>query len=234
MGAYEYQSTVSFQLDLKVFLEGTFNGTAMNTELNNLSMIPLTQPYNAAPWNYAGTESVSAIPNNQVVDWVLIEGRDAPDAASATEATAFAQQAAFLLNNGKIVDLDGFSPLSTNYSLNNNLFVVIWHRNHLPILSQFPLIKSGGVFSYDFTSPAGQAYGIDAQKDLGGNIYGMFAGDADANGIINEDDKNSSWMNETGLSGYLQNDLNLDGQENNVDKNDVWLINNGESSQVPN
>lgn len=138
MGAYEFQQAIlHLVVDLKVFLEGPFNGTNMNAGINDLSLLPLSHPYNIPPWNYPGTESVASIPNNQVVDWVLIEGRDAPDAASATETTSFVRQAAFLLSNGKIVDLDGVSLLSTNYSLNNNLFVVIWHRNHLPILSQF-------------------------------------------------------------------------------------------------
>lgn len=221
----------TLQLDLKIFLEGPYNGTSMNTGINDLSLLPINQPYNIPPWNYPGTESVAAIPNNQVVDWVLVNWRDAPDAASATETTSFARQAAFLLSNGKIVDLDGVSPLSTNYSLNNNLFVVIWHRNHLPILSQFPLVESGGIFSYDFTTSANQAYGSN-QNNLG-TAFGMIGGNGDASNAIDLVDKTSVWMIEAGLKGYLFGDISLDGQVNNKDKDDVWLPNYGKTAILP-
>ena len=46
-------------LDLKVILKGAFNGIDMNTELNDLNLLPITQPYNAEPWFYDGTETVS-------------------------------------------------------------------------------------------------------------------------------------------------------------------------------
>jgi hypothetical protein len=222
----------TFQLDLKVFLEGPFNGTDMNAELNNLSMIPLTQPYNAAPWNYLGTESVAAIPSNQVVDWVLIEGRDAPDAASATEPTSFERQAAFLLDNGSIVGLDGSSLLSCNYVLNNDLFVIIWHRNHLPVMSANPLTESGGVYSYDFTTSEDQAHN-SGQKNLGGGNFGMVAADGDADGSIDNDDDFPVWANGAGNWGYLPGDYNLDNQVDNKDKNDFWFPNEGIGSQVP-
>ncbi len=44
-------------LDLQVFLEGPFSGSDMNTGLNSSGNIPLSQPYNVPPCNYAGTES---------------------------------------------------------------------------------------------------------------------------------------------------------------------------------
>ena len=223
----------TFQLDLTVFLEGPFNGTDMNTALNNLSMIPLTQPYNAAPWNYAGTESVAAIPNNQVVDWVLIEGRDAPDAASATEATAFAQQAAFLLNDGSVVGLDGSSLPEFTTNLSHQLFIVIRHRNHLGIMSSSPLSPLGNIYSWDFTSGTGQAYGTNALKNLSNGNYGMYAGDMNADKTIDILDKSNTWNSEVGNTGYLQSDADLDGQSDNEDKNGCWLLNMGKTEFIP-
>lgn len=218
-------------VDTKAFLEGPFEGTEMNTLLNDNNHLPLNQPYNIPPWNYPGTESVAAIPNNQVIDWVLVDWRDAPNAASATETTIFVRQAAFLLSNGKIVDLDGVSPLSTNYSLNNNLFVVIWHRNHLPIMTQFPLVESGGIYSYDFTTSANQAYGSN-QNNLG-TAFGMIGGNGDASNTVDLVDKTSVWMIEAGLKGYLFGDFTMDGQVNNKDKDDVWNHNLGKSEIIP-
>ena len=61
-------------LDLKANLEGPFNGTDMNTDLNPW-MIPNNQPYNTSPWYYNGSESFAAVPNGDVVDWILVELR---------------------------------------------------------------------------------------------------------------------------------------------------------------
>ncbi|MEZ5198088.1 MAG: hypothetical protein R2764_17370 [Bacteroidales bacterium] len=48
--------------------------------LNAKNYIPLAQPYNTYPWNYNGDEAVTEIPTESVVDWVLVELRDAPNA----------------------------------------------------------------------------------------------------------------------------------------------------------
>ena len=149
-------------------------------------------------------------------------------------ATRIARQAAFLLSDGSVVGMDGISE-STIQSFNNSttLFVVVWHRNHLPVLSANPLVKTADVYSYDFTTGANQAFGNDAQKFLTSGIYGMIGGDANADGIIDSMDKDLSWQPDAGLSGYLQSDLNLDGQSSNTDKNDFWLPSVGNSSQLP-
>ena len=218
------------RLGIKVYLEGPYNGIDMNTDLTDL---PLSQPYNVAPWNYSGTESVDSIPIADVVDWVLIELRDTTDAAFATGETTIAQQAAFLLNDGSVVGLDGLAILSFNHSIIQSLFIVIWHRNHLGIISANSLTESEGIYTYDFTIGNNQAYGTDAQKDLGSNVYGMIGGDANADGFINDDDKIEVWNIETGENGYLCSDVNMDGQANNEDKNDVWFENNPSDCQVP-
>ena len=65
--------------DLTILLEGPFNGIDMNTTFNDNGILPLNQPYNTAPWYYPGTESVASIPNPDIVDWVLVELRDATE-----------------------------------------------------------------------------------------------------------------------------------------------------------
>ncbi|MEZ5197256.1 MAG: hypothetical protein R2764_12900 [Bacteroidales bacterium] len=146
-------------LDVLVYLEGPYSGPEMSTDLNLAGELPLSQPYNTAPWNYSGTESVAAIPNPNVVDWVMVELRDAANAAVATTATTIAQQAAFLLKDGSVVGLDGSSNLQFTNSVSNNLFVVVWHRNHLGVLSASPLTGSGGSYTYDFSTSINKAYG---------------------------------------------------------------------------
>jgi hypothetical protein len=119
-------------LDLLVYLEGPYSGSQMTTTLNSEGEIPLSQPYNTAPWNYSGSESVGSIPNGNIVDWVLIELRDAANPGTATPSTTIAKQAGFLLNNGDVVGLDGSSILQfPTASFSQNLYAVVWHRNHL-------------------------------------------------------------------------------------------------------
>ncbi len=224
---------LDFYLNFKVMLEGPFNGIEMNTNLNLLNEFPLSQPYSGSPWNYPGTETASSIPEG-IVDWVLVELRDAPDATSATSATRIARYAGFLLNDGSIVSTDGISNQQfNNLTIQQSLFVVIWHRNHLPVLSASPLVKTGEVYAYDFTLDAGQAYGTDAQNFLSTGIYGMIGGDSNSDGSIDDMDKDILWQAEAGHSGYLPSDLNLDGHSGNQDKNDIWLPNIGSGSQLP-
>ena len=220
--------------DLTAFLEGPFNGTGMNTDLTNSNNLPLSQPYNTSPWNYDGTESVVSIPNPDVVDWVLVEFRDATDVAGATGATTIERQAAFLKNDGSVVGLDGASDLSFNHSIIHSLFVVLRSRNHIDIISADPLIAAGGVYTYDFTTSIDRVYGGDAgYKSIVPGIYGMAGGDADANGTVNIEDK-LLWEIFSGTKGYYPEDLNFDGEVNNPDKDDVWILNTqAKSSQVP-
>ena len=217
-------------VDVKAILEGAFDGTEMTTNLNSLNLLPLTQPFNMAPWNYTGTEHVVAIPNTNVVDWVLVELRDAANAASASSATIIDRQAGFLLKDGSIVNVNGSSPLSFAADVSENLFVVVHHRNHLEMMSSSALTPNAGVYSYDFTSGVNQAYG-NSEKLISGKAV-MMGGDANADGHIDNNDA-GLWHNEAGSNGYLKSDISLDGQSGNKDKNDVWVPNNGVSSSVP-
>ena len=217
----EWPYEVVFTLDLKVYFEGPFNGTDMDIDLITGGFIPTNQPYDISPWNYGGTETADPIPLN-VVDWVLVDFMDAADAASA--GAVFEQQVAFLLNDGSIVGLDGSSnPRFTN-SITHQLFISVWHRNHVSVLSANPANSAGSVYSYDFSTAAGQAYGADAQKDLGNNMFGMIGGDANADGAVDVSDK-VFWSGQAGTTGYKSGDFDLNGQVDNLDKNDIWVGN---------
>ncbi|MCD4788931.1 MAG: hypothetical protein K8R37_02935, partial [Bacteroidales bacterium] len=115
-------------VDLKVFLEGPFNGSEMNTDLSLTPEFPLTQPFNVAPWNYSGTESIPVVPNPDVVDWILVELRDTDIAQNATGSTVIETQACLLLNDGSIVSVDGSSNPLFNTQPAQNLFAVIYSR----------------------------------------------------------------------------------------------------------
>lgn len=227
-------AVMGINVDLLVFLEGPFAGTEMNTQLSISGTIPLAQPYNIPPWNYSGTESVPFIPNNEVVDWVLIELRDAVNAASATSSTRIARQAAFLLKNGTVVGIDGSSILQFSNSISQQLYVIVWHRNHLGVLSANALSQSGGIYGYDFSTALNQVYGEGSgYKLIGSGIYGMAGGDNNADGHVDLTDI-AAWKAVAGTAGYKSSDFDLDNQVNNIDKNEVWVENKSLSSQIPN
>ena len=227
-------SITGINVDVLVYLEGPYSGTAMNTGINTSGLIPLAQPYNTVPWSYSGTETVTTIPNANVVDWVLVELRDAANAASATSSTRVARQAAFLLKNGTVVGLDGTTNLQFNNSITQQLYIVIWHRNHLGVLSANALSQTAGVYSYDFSTAMTQAYnGGAGYKLIGSGVYGMAGGDNDADGDVDLIDK-AAWTSNAGTVGYKSSDFDLNSQVNNTDKNDVWVENTTLTNQVPN
>ncbi|MBN1338818.1 MAG: C10 family peptidase [Bacteroidales bacterium] len=222
-------------IDAKVILEGPFSGSAMTVSLNQQDYLPLQQPFSNPPWNYPGSESVPAIPSPDITDWVLIELRDAVDAPSASSGTILARQAAFLCKHGAIVATDGMSPLPfSNLAIQQSLFIVVMHRNHLPVISSGPAVKAGGVYRYDFSGAEGQAWGgQQAQRECAPGIWALIAADGNADGQVNNADKVEVWTVNAGSSGYLPGDFNLDGEAGNTDKNELWIPSTGYGSQVP-
>lgn len=226
------------ELDLTVYLEGPYlsNGQMLN-DLNP-DFLPNQQPYSGAPWNYAGVESFLNVPSADIVDWVLVEIREAATTAGATSFATVGKKAGFLLKDGSIVGMDGISNITFPVYINQNLFTVIWHRNHLPIMSNFPLERTDGVYHYDFSTSSDQIYGgVDGAVQLstfGPSVWGMISGDGNADKTINTEDKTNFWSVLVGKTGYLSSDYNLDGNTNNQDKNEIWLNNLDKTSQIPN
>ena len=82
---------------------------------------------------YSQGESVGIIPSSDIVDWVLVELR-------VGTATSAGMRAAFLKNDGTIVDLDGTSPVEFDGISSGNYYIVVKHRNHLAVMSQILLL----------------------------------------------------------------------------------------------
>ncbi len=213
--------------NLKVFLEGPYNTGGMNTDLNSAGYLPLSQPYNTDPWYYPGTETVTSMPVD-IVDWVLVELRTGTDSSSKV-----ATRAALLRNDGQILDLDGYYLRFDNL-LPGDYYVVIRHRNHLDVMSANPVTIWSNPTLYDFSTSSSQYYGgSNGAKELETGVWGMVAGDADANGQVQTADKNDYWWIQTGTAGYKSGDFNMNGQVQTSDKNDYWWPNSGIGSQVP-
>jgi len=232
---YMLVQSPSFTIDLIAYLEGPFTGSQMSTTLNSNNALPLLQPFNVSPWFYSGGESVVGIPGSEIVDWVLIELRATDgDVSTANSLTMIQRMAAFIKADGSIVDKNGIDLPEFNLMIANNLYVVLWHRNHLGIISATPVVRAGDNYTYDFSLSEVQAYGgINAQKQLAPVIWGMIAADGNSDGAVDGSDKDYPWMVQAGLPGYYFGDFNLDNQVNNQDKNDYWIHNTGKISFVP-
>jgi hypothetical protein len=231
MGAYFFDQY--YEIDLKVFLEGPFFFSQMIPYLNISQQIPLGQPYNISPWNYDGIENVQEIPNGDIVDWLLIEYRNADSAQNATGLAAFGQQAVFLKTDGSIVGLDGINYPRFNPLLTNDLYVVVKHRNHLGIISSAPPVLNGRTYSYDFTNGENKVLGGNkGHKELNFGIWGMLSADGNADGQIDNKDKNDIWFLQQSLSGYLQGDFDMNSEVEYDDKS-MWEDNAGKSGFVP-
>ena len=151
-------------LDVFLFCEGSFNGGTMMTTLNG--SVPLIQPYSEIPWNYNGDENVLSMPAN-IVDWVILELRDAASPELAMSGTVLMKKAALLRNDGKVAGMDRQSFVEFETTFTQGLFVVIHHRNHLSINSSASLSESGGVYSWNFTNNSNMVYGsTDSQKEI--------------------------------------------------------------------
>ncbi|GAB5526926.1 MAG: hypothetical protein Roseis2KO_47980 [Roseivirga sp.] len=212
-------------------LEGAYNGATMNTSLN--ASIPVSQPYTTN--GHAGGETAGSIPAG-AVDWVLVELREAVSAATALASTRVGSAAGFLMSDGSIKATDGTSDLTISLSGNtgSDFFIVIYHRNHLPVMSASAL-SAGGTISIDFTSSTGVVYqGANAVSSLGGK-FGLIAGDADGDGDVDGTDLTTWRTQNGGTFGYntTNSDFNLDGEINAVDRNEYQQKNKTKTSQVP-
>jgi len=210
---------VPLSLSSLVFLEGPFNnGTMkMNTTLNQAGIVPNFQPFNISPYNYTGNENVNDnffINHPNIVDWILIELRTTPNPSSMVE-----KKAAFLIDNGQIIDIDG-SPLIYLVQATGYYYLVIWTRNHLPVMSKNSIFLDRINSTYNFTLSPNMAYGLNPMKKLG-SVYGLFSGDTNSDFQINASDRASTWNNRNFI-GYSAEDVNLDGQINASDRAITW------------
>lgn len=218
----------NYTMNVTANLRGPWNGASMNTSLNSGGIIPLSQPYNVSPFNYAGTEIVGAIPAN-VVDWVLVEHRKPLSGLpqDALAATISGREAGFLLNNGIVVGLDGITPIDVSITKQGTSFLVVRHRNHLGVISNAVASNATGTFANDFSSlanvykPAGASSDPMVLLSGGAGKYGLWAGDANKSGSVNATDVSAIKLAvASSATGYLYTDVNL---TNSINATDVSL-----------
>jgi len=202
----------------KLWLEGAYDvGTAsMHTGLQDNGLLPNAQPFNTAPWNYTGNESVddfAALAPN-IVDWVLVEIRSVGDNTLIEE-----QRAALLLSDGSLMDVTGVTGVKF-YSINTNTshYLSVKMRNHLAIISS-SYFNLPNPIVYDFTNVARVAGGASQVTLVNPNTYACRAGDFNSDGIISVADFNFYVGQAAQINQYIDGDCTLDGHVTTADFN---------------
>ncbi|MCB0728970.1 MAG: hypothetical protein KDD00_16005 [Ignavibacteriae bacterium] len=213
-------------LNTKLLLQGAYDGNGtMRTDLNDEGIIPTSQPYANSQYDYNGTESVVTIPQG-VVDWIYIELRATADGAPIPSG----RRAAFVKSNGAVVDLDGVSEVKLPI-ISGNYFIVIGHRNHIPVMSTLPQTLNTNSTLYDFTTGLNQYY-LGEAANLGNGYFGLFAGDANESFIVSSADYNVVTSNLL-MTNYNQGDINMSAVVSAADYN-LITANLLKVSNVPN
>lgn len=235
----------------RVILQGAWleNEQLMRTTINAAGNLPLEQPYNGEPWNYPGTEAVTQFPDS-IVDWVLVELRDPVEPATIVET-----RAGLLTKNGLVLNVD-FEDGIAFASDPGDYYLVVKHRNHIPVMSGMPVSFPNNLEPYNFieielTQPYKHldplATVIELEPRPSGK-YGMIAGNVMANdqlrytgddndrlpilNLINAFHSSSSIF--TTVPGYHNEDVNLDNEVKYTgDLNDRIIILNNIQELTP-
>jgi hypothetical protein len=217
-------------LTVRALLQGPYDSTAglMKDTLRSGSLLPVLQPYTSTAFGYQGNEATTPAQlaltgNNAVVDWVLVELRDA-----TTLSTVVAKQAALLLRNGDIISSSTGST-GLNFSSVNagNYYVVVKHRNHLSVVTQAPVALSTSGTLVDFTLTSTATRGNHGRY-ISSTTALMWAGDTNssnqaiASGPNNDNsdilgavlmDAGNTFLNTNyKLAGYRPTDVDMNGQ----------------------
>ncbi len=213
----------------KVLLQGAYSKVTnqMRNSLNTLGILDSfarKQPYSIAPFNYPGTDSVAKgffAGHKNIVDWVLVELRDANAPSSI-----IASRPVFVTQDGTLVDTNGVTPSISFAGVAPAKYIIaVRHRNHLGVRSSYPVDLNCNS-CYDFTLASFQSfrqlennYPSPAQM---GTAWVMRGGDANHNqntrytGIANDQNQILNLKLDGSLSKILSNvyapeDVNMDG-----------------------
>lgn len=212
------------RLDVRAFLGGSYDPPTglMRDDLRAGGLLPWLEPYSALGYVHAGDgggETVAPLRFNAtvseaIVDWVVLELRDAGD-----PATVLHSKSALLRRDGKVVATDGRSAVSVR-AASGNYYVALRHRNHLGVMTAAPVSMTLAPTTINFTGVGTATWGSNARVALGGK-RGLWPGDANFDGRVkytgpgNDRDKMlqaiGGGVPTATQSGYNGSDVNMDG-----------------------
>lgn len=190
----------------------------MGTELNDNGLLPMVEPYSGLGYGVDNI-GINILPANvtDAVDWVTIELRDKNDST-----VVIASKSAVIKKNGCVVDAVTGQSLCFEGLMNDSYFVALRHRNHLDIMTNYPVFLDDQVFTVDFTDPNTPTVGVNPQKNLLNGKLGLWGGDANGDNELKYSGANRDPQAILGIigggdptlqtpAGYYLEDTNLDG-----------------------
>jgi hypothetical protein len=210
-------------VQVRMILAGPYDAASglMHDDLRANGLLPHTEPYTAMGYADVGVDG--AVPDttwtitrqNAVVDWVLVELRDAND-----PTVVVARRAALLQRDGDIVGADGYNHLLFNVAA-GQYYIAVRHRNHLAAMTASAVTVDASTAVVDFTLQNTATYGTAGQDALSYGRMGLWAGNAVVDGVIkytgagNDRDAILSHIGGTEptatVTGYYSEDVNMDG-----------------------
>jgi hypothetical protein len=184
------------------------------TNLKDLILtIYLESLYNGVNMNKAQNESGDQFPGS-TADKITVELRDA-----TTHSMVYSNADVNLTTSGQAeVSVPG-----SNY---HSYYIAVKHRNSIETWSASPVSFSGNSINFDFSADATYAYGNNL-KQLATGVYGIYAGDVNQDGVVDENDITTVASGAAGYTkGYILADVNGDGV---VDALDLIMADNNTS-----
>jgi hypothetical protein len=206
-------------------LQGPMDGFSglMDDGLRVNGLLPTWEPYSQLGFmvtENAGAQLDPAVfqigGSAAIVDHVLVELRD-----PQSPGTVLASRVGLLRRDGLVVQFDGTTPFGMD-APPGWYHVAVRHRNHLGIMSAFPVQLSSQTPVSDllFASPQTPVHGNDPQVMVG-NAMCLWGGDSEGDGelkYIGGGNDRDPILVEIGGSvptatsaGYLPTDVNMDG-----------------------
>jgi hypothetical protein len=212
-------------VNVRTFLEGPFEAgnILMHDSLRVAGLLPQEEPFTALGFVHAGfgggetlgPNATNAMGPDAVVDWILLEARDASD-----PTRMISTRSALVQRDGDVVETDGTSLLKWPMLIGGH-HLVIRHRNHLGAMSAAPIeFDPYTTTGFDATDPATALHGTEAMHTLGtvralwkGNAHVdaqvRYTGDSNDRDIVLQAIGGAVPTNT--VSGYHPADANMDG-----------------------
>ncbi|MCB0793057.1 MAG: PKD domain-containing protein [Flavobacteriales bacterium] len=208
----------------RMLLQGAYDGNSglMRDDLRAQGLIPLNEPYTAAGYVFTcegGGETttpdvLTVTGPDAIVDWVVVELRDAVD-----PTLVVCDRAALLQRDGDVVDVDGTSPVRFA-APEGNYRIVLRHRNHLGVMTAMPVSLGYLTTVVDLSLPATATYGTNARTINGAKAL-LWAGNTNGNsslkytGAANDRDPIlvvvGGLIPTNSVNGYLPEDVTMNG-----------------------
>ena len=207
-------------VQVRMLLQGAWSGQGMmRDDLRTAGVLPLEEPYTAMGLSVdepvpADASLLLTTGSNAVVDWVLLELRDAVD-----PSTVLTRKAALLQRDGDVVAPDGFHRILFDVAP-GAYHLAIRHRNHLGAMTALPVSLGSEGTVVDLTTSGTGTWGEHAQVMLAPNKWALWMGNVlhdDAVRYAGAANDRDPILQQIGtiptdvVDGYHQADVNMDG-----------------------